>query len=64
MVWQTKADKEALLKFRRERRLRDELLIELKDFYEIYWSSEDHNKKTWAHHMIKAIENELSKLYA
>ena len=62
MFWQTKEDRDALLKLRRERRLRDELLIELKDFYEIYWSSNDHNKKTWAHHMIKSIENELSRL--
>ena len=64
MVWQTKADKEALLKFRRELRLRDELLIELKDFYEIFDSSEDQNQKTWARHMIKSIEHELSKLNA
>ena len=64
MFWQTEEEKAALLKFRRERRLRDELLIELKDFYEIFDSSDDDNQKTWARHMIKSIENELSKLNA
>ena len=56
MVWQTKADKEALLKFRRELRLRDELLIELKDFYEIFDSSDDHNQKTSRPRLLKLIQ--------
>tara|TARA_B100001063_G_scaffold226510_1_gene236174 strand:- start:270 stop:464 length:195 start_codon:yes stop_codon:yes gene_type:complete len=62
MFWQTTQEKEALAAFRADRRHREELQSDLRDFREIFWHHELPETKTWALHMIKSIEHELHQL--
>ena len=62
MFYQTTDELQALKDFRDERDLRAALAVELYDFTDIYWSSNDHRTKEWAQLQIKSIKHELDQL--
>jgi hypothetical protein len=62
MFWQTTQEKQALADFRADRKHREELLMDLSDFREIFWHHELPETKAWALQMIKSIEHELHQL--
>ncbi len=62
MFWQTTDVKQALATFRAQRRLREELCLELHDFKAIFWDAASPEQQTWAQHMINSIEHELGAL--
>ena len=62
MFWQTQQEIDALYEFRQSRRRIEELNADLKDFTDIFWSSNDHKTKRWARMMIKSIEHELHQI--
>lgn len=62
MFWQTTEEIEALATFRKDRKQREELTQDLKDFRAIFWDPMFPEQKVWAKHMIKSIEHELNSL--
>tara|TARA_Y100001937_G_scaffold125488_1_gene192400 strand:- start:1535 stop:1729 length:195 start_codon:yes stop_codon:yes gene_type:complete len=64
MFWQSKNELDALAKFRADRDRRLDLMADLADFYDIFWSSNDHQTKAWAQLQIKSIKHELNSLLA
>jgi len=62
MFYQTTDELQALKDFRDERKLRAALAVELYDFTDIFWSSNDHQTKAWAQLQIKSIKHELDQL--